>query len=165
MAEDTQNAWQAKARRAEQHAPESVRESNVRFWSNWADDRELTTRAWLTCCKDHGAPWPYSEQERIASERWYRAVRVRQATVMFVIVTPYGPPSSVAGDLAERFAELDAGDRALFAPAIADARRADELLTEASRLLASINTFAEDLAARIRSRALVSLPAAGGVER
>jgi hypothetical protein len=161
MAKDTREAWAARARHAAECDPVTVRDSNVRLYSNWVGDHQLTIEAWLTCCKDFGAPWPFSERERVDSERWYRAVSMRKTmdvASLVLIGVNKKRPDSVAGDLAARIAKLDPADRTLIHPVLADARRLDELLAEAQRLLTSIEARVTSAATHIRSRALVALP-------
>lgn len=90
MAGDTKEAWKERAQRAASCDPVTVCDSNVRFYSNWIDDRQLTIEAWLTCCKDFGAPWPFDEVERIESERWYRAVCMAKVMgdATFIVIGP-----------------------------------------------------------------------------
>lgn len=158
MAEDTREAWEARARGAD-HDPATVRDSNVRFYSNWVDDHQLAIEAWLTCCKDFGAPWPFDERERIESERWYRAINMRKTidAAKLVFIRPAQTPYSITDDLAARIATLEPADRTLIEPVLADAQRVDELLVKALRLLASIDERVKDAATYIRSRALVAV--------
>ena len=160
IAGDTKEAWEARARHAAERDPATVRDSNVRLYSNWVDDRQLTIEAWLTCCKDFGAPWPFDERERIESERWYRAVSMRKTmgVATLVVTGQTRMPDSVADDLAARISKLEPADRTLIHPVLADARRLDELLAEAQRLFASIETRVNGAATHIRSRGLVALP-------
>jgi hypothetical protein len=160
MAEETKEAWEARARHAADRDPATVRDSNVRFYSNWVDDHQLTIEAWLTCCKDLDAPWPFDERKRVESERWYRAVSMRKTMdgARLVVIGPSKVPDSVADDLAARMAKLEPVDRTLINPVLADARRLDELLAEAQWLLASIEARVAGAATHIRSRALLALP-------
>lgn len=168
LANHTEEEWARRRanieKQLEEHNPADWQVRNQRadleYWSRWHDDHELTVRAWLQCCRTRGAPWPYGDEERIASERWYRAIRIRQQIGGFsllVMVTPH-PHESVAQRLVAQIEELDPADRALVLPALEQAKRADELLWEAGRALASIEEHANDVAARVRSRALVSIP-------
>jgi len=167
MAGDTKEAWKERARRAASCDPATVRDSNVRFYSNWIDNRQLTIEAWLTCCKDFGAPWPFDEVERIESERGYRAVCMAKVMgeATFIVIGPTKVPDSVAEDLAQKATRLDPADRTLIDPMLADARCLDEILADAQRLLASIEARVARAAAHIRARALVALPSGRGRTR
>lgn len=161
LADESEEAWQTKAREAEAKSdPTGVHASNARFWSNWADDQELAMRAWWQCCRHVNAPWPFSNQERIDAERRFSAFVLRsefRALGSVVALFDRGVRSGVATKAAAALAALDPAHRALMTPALDHARRADEALDEAARHLAALRAHAENVSTRVLSRGLVAI--------
>lgn len=154
----------------DERAPWEARQRNPLYgwgWKQtyeewWIDDRELVKRAWFTCCRKQGVPWPGTERERVDFERWFRAVSIfSSGSVISAYVYAGIDYRSLTNDLRERFAKLDPGDRALLSSVFDEAAAVDEMMLAVQRRLQTIEGLVSDTAERVRSRALVSLPMDG----
>jgi len=122
----------------------------------WCDDNELKMRAWLSCCRHVGAPCPRSKREAIRRLRAARAdyvlASVKLATFTFL------EPRHVER-LTKAIEKMEPADRKLMRGAMERAKEADALIAKATRITDSIEQLAKQAAKRVKSHAVVELPA------
>lgn len=130
---------------------------------DWVPEEEVIARAWLLCCRHAGVAAPFSAAEQMRRERQMRALQASQAINSALPMLPLflraSAQQSVESTLRERIAKLDPGDQALMARVIERARAADVMLDDLERELSAIHEDAVQIATRIRSNALLPVPA------
>lgn len=128
---------------------------------DWVPEAEVTARAWLLCCRHAGVPAPFSAAELLRRERQLRALQASQAisSALPMLFLRASAQQSIEAALRERVAQLDPVDQMLMARVIERARAADVMLGDIERELAAIQDDSVRVATRIRSCALVAVPA------
>lgn len=156
LTKDTKEKWAERAAQA-QNDPEVVRDENIRYWSGWRSDRELTVIAWFDCCRHYGAPWPFGERERITVERRLRAVQITEAVFTSTLLGRLHAP--MAPSLARQLDKFDPVDRHTLEPLLALLKEADAMLDRVRSITDEAASRADAIAARLRSNALISVSA------
>ena len=132
----------------------------MRRVASWVDDRELTARAWIVCCRRYGAPCPVASREALRRLRDDRARAFRESTVSIFGAALVGMLQRADG-LAKALEKMDPADRKLMHGTVERARKADALIAKAAKINESIDATVKQAAKRIAASAVISLPAMG----
>jgi hypothetical protein len=158
---DWQPLDRIKERAAECH--ENDRRYYEQCIRDWVSEDEVIARAWMLCCRHAGVPAPFSLDEQMRRDRQMRALQASQAISSAMPLLPVflraSARQSVESAIRERIEKLEPTDQALMGRVLERARAADVMLGDLERELASIADDADQIATRIRSAALVSVPA------
>ena len=122
----------------------------------WPDTGELVRRAWLTCCRDRGAPCPFNAAEIAAFELERRRDQIKVLARLDIevcgsILAEAGVASAVRAKLGKLVTSFDADVIDLARPMVNEWLLAGDLLVELEGCFARVAEHAKGLRDRVEA--------------